>query len=92
MAMTWVFHRIIKKIEPNWFGFIDHDMYPIRPVNVEGLIPVNQSTYGLLNDAPRYWNLWAGYCFFKYTHVSGLPLNFLYDFSRGIDTGGRNWS
>jgi hypothetical protein len=91
MAMTWVFHRIIKKIQPNWFGFLDHDMYPVRPVNVESLIPVNQLTYGLLNDAPRYWNLWAGYCFFKYTHVSGLPLNFLYDFSRGIDTGGRNW-
>jgi hypothetical protein len=91
MAMTWVFHRIIKRIEPSWFGFLDHDMYPVRPVSIESLIPVNQFTYGLINDAPRYWNLWAGYCFFKCAHVSGLPLNFLYDFSRGIDTGGRNW-
>jgi hypothetical protein len=91
MAMTWVFHRIIKKIQPRCFGFLDHDMYPVSPVTISDLITDNQNIYGLLNDAPRYWNLWAGYCFFKFEYVENLPLNFLYDFSRGIDTGGRNW-
>ncbi len=91
LAMTWVFHRIIKKIQPLIFGYLDHDMYPIKPVNLSELIPSNQDFYGLLNDSPDYWNLWAGYCFFRFSAVSNKPLNFLYDFSRGVDTGGRNW-
>jgi hypothetical protein len=91
LAMTWVFHRIIKKIQPYNFGYLDHDMYPIKPVNLSELIPSNQDFYGLLNDSPDYWNLWAGYCFFRFSAVSNKPLNFLYDFSRGVDTGGRNW-
>jgi parvulin-like peptidyl-prolyl isomerase len=92
LAMTWVFHRIIKKIQPFSFGFLDHDMYPIRPVHLSELIPSEQNFYGLLNDSQNYWNLWAGYCFFKFSAISDKPLNFLYDFSRGVDTGGRNWS
>jgi len=39
----------------------------------------------------RSWSLWAGYCLFDFSKVRDLPLNFLYDFSRGLDTGGRNW-
>ncbi len=92
LAMTWVFHRIIKKIQPYRFGYLDHDMYPIKPVYLSELIPSEQNFYGVLNDAQNYWNLWAGYCFFKFSAVSNKPLNFLYDFSRGVDTGGRNWS
>jgi hypothetical protein len=90
--MTWVFHRIIKKIQPCSFGYLDHDMYPINPVYLSELIPPKQDFYGLLNDSQDYWNLWAGYCFFKFSAVSNKPLNFLYDFSRGVDTGGRNWA
>lgn len=91
MAMTWVFHRIIKKIEPSWFGYLDHDMLPVKSVQISNCIPQGQNTYGFLNDAPDYWNLWAGYCFYNYSNVSHLPLNFIYDFSRELDTGGRNW-
>lgn len=91
LAMTWIFHRIIKVIRPAYFGYLDHDMFPIKPIQIKSLIPSHQISYGLLNDAKHYWNLWAGYCFFKFESVDHLPLNFLYDFSRGIDTGGRNW-
>ncbi len=91
LAMTWVFHRIIKKIEPHIFGYLDHDMYPVKPVSLQHLNLDHQDSYGLLNDAVHYWNLWAGYCFYKFSAVHNKPLNFLYDFSRGVDTGGRNW-
>jgi hypothetical protein len=91
LAMTWVFHRIIKKLQPYIFGYLDHDMYPVKPVSLSKFNLDNQDSYGLLNDAPHYWNLWAGYCFYKFSAVKNKPLNFLYDFSRGIDTGGRNW-
>lgn len=91
LAMTWVFSRIISKIQPGWFGFLDHDMLPVGPISLGNMIG-RQSCYGLLNEGDDCWNLWAGYCFFEYPMVAHLPLNFLYDFSRGLDTGGRNWS
>ena len=91
LAMTWVFHRIIKKIQPLIFGYLDHDMYPIKPINQLDFFPKEQNFYGLINEAENYWNLWAGYCFYRFSSVSSKPLNFLYDFSRGVDTGGRNW-
>lgn len=91
LAMTWIFHRIIKAIRPAYFGYLDHDMFPVKQIRQNALIPSDQNSYGLLNDAQHYWNLWAGYCFFKFRAVENQPLNFLYDFSRGVDTGGRNW-
>ena len=33
----------------------------------------------------------AGYCFFDFEFLRYKKINFLYDFSRGLDTGGRNW-
>lgn len=91
LGMTWVFHRIVKKIQPLIFGYLDHDMYPIKPINQSDFFPREQNFYGLINESKNYWNLWAGYCFYRFSSVSSKPLNFLYDFSRGIDTGGRNW-
>lgn len=96
MAMQWVFRNIVCRIQPKRFGYIDHDLIPIRSVSIEELAG-DQSFYGLLR--PRYenrvdkraWSLWAGYCVFDYRAVSGLPLNFLYDFSIGLDTGGQNY-
>lgn len=90
LAMTWIFNRIIRRIQPTWFGFLDHDMLPVSRITLAEVIG-RQSCYGLLNDGDDCWNIWAGYCFFEYSVVTHLPLNFLYDFSRGLDTGGRNW-
>jgi hypothetical protein len=89
MAMTWVFHRIVKKIEPSWFGYLDHDMIPVEQTHFQ--ILEQQDIYGTINQGKDCWNLWAGFCFFKYVKVASLPINFLYDFSRDLDTGGRNW-
>ncbi len=91
MAMTWIYDRIICQISPNWFGYLDHDMVPVRPVHLDKIVVEAQEFYGLLRAKSGYWNLWAGYCFFNFKKVSGKPLNFLYDFSRSMDTGGRNW-
>lgn len=90
LAMTWVYEHIVRAIRPGVFGFIDHDMIPVAPVspaaNMQG-----QFCYGLKNAGFDCWNLWAGYCLFRYTELREPHLNFLYDFSRGLDTGGRNW-
>jgi len=91
MAMTWVYHHVVRAIEPRIFGFIDHDLIPVRKVSVADKL-TGQPVYGLLNVGKfGFWFLWAGYCFFDYAHTKGKSINFLYDFSRDLDTGGRNW-
>jgi len=91
MAMSWVYHNVLTQLRPRIFGFLDHDLIPVR--RVEPAQPLQeQPVYGLLNAGNlRHWSLWAGYCWFRTDAVEGRPLNFLYDFSRGLDTGGRNW-
>jgi len=91
MAMSWVYDRIIKQCKPTHFGYLDHDMFPIRNCNLTAILE-KQKLYGNINgNKPPYWNLWAGYCFYNFENCENRPMNFLYDFSRGLDTGGRNW-
>lgn len=91
MAMTWVYHQVIREIKPRIFGFIDHDLIPVRKVSIDDKL-AGQPVYGLLNQSKfGFWSPWAGYCFFDYASTAGKALNFLYDFSRDLDTGGRNW-
>jgi hypothetical protein len=94
MAMTWVFRNVVKAVRPRTFSFIDHDLIPMEKIE-RGAILEHQPFYGALNigkfDGKLGWNLWAGYCSYDFSAVHHLPLNFLNDFSRDLDTGGRNW-
>lgn len=98
-AMTWVFRNVARALKPRMFAFIDHDLIPFRTVEFGKLLN-GQPFYGPVrankSASPeeignRSWSLWAGYSLFDFSTVKELPLNFLYDFSRGLDTGGRNW-
>ncbi|MEI8291559.1 MAG: hypothetical protein WCH99_18985 [Verrucomicrobiota bacterium] len=91
MAMTWVFYNVVRAIAPQRFAFIDHDMIPIQKVSFSESLG-NQPFYGFRRSKKgQFWNLWAGYCLFDFSYVAEVPLNFLYDFSLELDTGGRNW-
>ncbi len=91
MAMTWIFHNIVRKIRPRNFTFIDHDLIPMEKIELCGIVG-DQPFYGLVRARTWGWSLWAGYCSYDFSAVHRLPLNFLNDFSRDLDTGGRNWS
>lgn len=92
MAMSWAYHNVLRPLKPARFGFLDHDLIPVRPVDVAERLGT-QPVFGMLNAGNlHHWSLWAGYCFFRFDAVRELPLNFLYDFSRDLDTGGRNWA
>jgi hypothetical protein len=91
MAMTWIFHNVVRALNPRIFSFIDHDLIPMDKTVLGGNLG-DQPFYGALKFWKYGWSLWAGYCSFDFTAVHHLPLNFLNDFSRGLDTGGRNWS
>lgn len=98
-AMTWVFHNVVRALKPRTFAFIDHDLIPFKSVDF-GKTLAGRPFYGPVRAnksaepekiGNQSWSLWAGYCLYDFSVVKDLPLNFLYDFSRGLDTGGRNW-
>ncbi|HVY06716.1 MAG TPA: hypothetical protein VHB46_12135 [Burkholderiales bacterium] len=92
MAMSWVYRNVIRAIRPRSFGFLDHDLIPVRKATVADKLE-NQPIYGLVNVGKfGFWSLWAGYSFFDFALTTGKSINFLYDFSRDLDTGGRNWN
>jgi hypothetical protein len=91
MAMSWVYRRVLRALAPEAFVFLDHDLIPLPGADPFRHLE-SQPVYGLLNEGVRgCWNLWAGYCAFRFAALEGTQGNFLYDFSRGLDTGGRNW-
>jgi hypothetical protein len=100
IAMTWIFRNVVRAIKPRMFAFIDHDLIPFKTVELAktlggrpffGPVRTHKSAEAeKIGD--RCWSLWAGYCLYDFSVVKDLPLNFLYDFSLGLDTGGRNWN
>ena len=90
MAMSWVFSNIVRPLAPRRFAFLDHDLIPLLPISLSERLG-RQPFFGYRGKSSWGWSLWAGYCLFDFAHVKTLPLNFLYDFSNGLDTGGRNW-
>jgi hypothetical protein len=63
------------------FGFIDHDIFPIKPYSLLHKIG-NQDFYGRLidrtpeNNNRKLWYLWAGFCFFQFERIKHLKMNF----------------
>jgi hypothetical protein len=99
IAMTWIFRNVVRALKPRMFAFIDHDLIPFQTVELSKTL-AGQPFFGPVKThksaeadkiGDKCWSLWAGYCMYDFSAVKNLPLNFLYDFSRGLDTGGRNW-
>lgn len=91
MAMTWIFHNVVCAIQPRLFAFLDHDLVPLHRIALAQRLG-EQPFFGGLHASAWAWSLWAGYCVYDFPSVARHPLNFLYDFSLGLDTGGRNWA
>jgi len=93
MALQWLFERLVKKSGFSKFGFLDHDLIPIK--EVKSLRISDFPVYGLKWESELKngaWSLWAGFSFFNLNKLSKTAhFNFLYDFSNGLDTGGRNY-
>ena len=93
LAMNWIYYNIAVPLAPHIFGFLDHDCFPMRPFDLTEQFSANQF-YGLKKTSPTHperWSLWAGFCFFRYDSVRGLPLDFKHRVEHQLDTGGGNW-
>ena len=93
-AVTWLYHNYIKGRNPYIFGFLDHDIFPVRPFSMEEKMQ-GMPYYGFREDRGGAWYIWMGLLFMKTGEVSGHHLNFLPckvgDERVYMDTGGSLW-
>lgn len=99
--MNWVYYNIVRHLEPETFGFIDHDCLPTEPFSfLERLgdrtaygwrrFPGSNYYFTQPADDPG-WFLWAGLCFYRYATLDGRTVDFRPTMETGMDTGGGNW-
>ncbi|WP_224669233.1 hypothetical protein [Mesorhizobium sp. BH1-1-5] len=101
VSQTWIFHNIVKHLKPDMFGFIDHDCFPVGPIDIAqrvgrkigyGMPRHARSSY-LYKEAKdeSCWYYWAGLCFYNFAAVEHAKLDFRNRLDIGMDTGGGNW-
>ena len=79
-----------------YFGFLDHDVFPIRPTTLIDKIE-EAGFYGIgqRHPATGHLYLWPGFCFFSREWLAGRPLDFSGirdgDKRNDGDTGSANW-
>lgn len=91
-AMNWVFETLVRRDQPAFFGFLDHDIFPLEHLSIAAKLE-GRGLYGVRRtETPTAggWFLWAGYSFFdgKYARQE---LDFLPSDYYKMDTGGGNW-
>lgn len=95
-AINWCYKNIIKKYKPKFFGFLDHDVFPIKETVLTEKI--TSGFYGVIRKRKEpYWYLWPGFCFFEYEKIKNFKVNF-FPYHAGkngeifLDTGGSNYN
>lgn len=91
VAANWVFYRIVRKVRPRAFAYIDHDLVALAPMDLSAGLR-GQPVYGMARSSTRSPTLylWPGFAVFDGT-LADRPLDFSPDRLLGSDTGGRNW-
>ncbi len=96
IALNWCYSNMVKKIKPKYFGFLDHDIFPI--VNTTILNKIKIGLWGAVRTRKEdYWYLWPGFCFFDFKTFKDYRFNF-FPFHGGkdgdifLDTGGSNYN
>jgi glycosyltransferase involved in cell wall biosynthesis len=67
LALDWCYKNVIVKNKIHVFGFLDHDIYPIRKSSIYKIL-MNQNVYGHLQERENYWYLWPGFLFFNFNN------------------------
>ncbi len=93
-AMNYVYYHYIKKSRSRYFGFLDHDVFPIHDFSILDQMK-KQSFWGTLRCVPTkngYCCIypWAGFCFFDKYKFDANQFDFMP--LKGIgDTGAANY-
>lgn len=90
-ALNWTWRHVIRPLKPRVFAFLDHDIFPRAPVDMDALLG-DQDFYGHVMDrGERGWAIWAGYSFYRFAALEPLTLDFNPDMDRHLVAGGRNY-
>jgi hypothetical protein len=88
LALNWTLHNILKKSKNIYYGFLDHDIFPIKETSIIRNLK-NQVFYGHRQQRERIIYLWPGFCFMNREIFNPSEINFLPSLFLGVDTGGR---
>ncbi len=90
-ALNYVYRYYLKPRRASYFGVLDHDIFPVRPVSLNDYVK-EQPFYGMLQvcenasvPGGRLLYLWPGLAFFDAAHTQGRRVDFLPRY--GGDTG-----
>jgi glycosyltransferase involved in cell wall biosynthesis len=92
-ALNWAYRNIVQKLKPVHFGFVDHDLFPIRQVSINKYLAQGDAWGISTRRRPSFrpWEfrlyLWVGLAFYRFRKFGKQAPNFLPAF--GLDTGGR---
>jgi glycosyltransferase involved in cell wall biosynthesis len=88
-AMHWVFKNVVKLRKPTYFGYLDHDIFPmtktsiINKFNKNGIYGRITPAYNLNKESisvstlQPYWSMWAGFNFFSFSLFKNLNIYIL---------------
>ncbi|MBK5961385.1 hypothetical protein CCR97_24725 [Rhodoplanes elegans] len=92
-ALVWATRNVVARFRPKYFGFIDHDIFPLAPYRIADRL-ADQPVYGVRcpsSRLPNGWMLWGGFCFYRTADVPVRRMSFVPTYRYGMDTGGENW-
>ncbi|MFA6094594.1 MAG: glycosyltransferase [Candidatus Paceibacterota bacterium] len=89
LTLNWIYHNIVQSLHLKFFGFIDHDIFPIKKTEILSKLK-NAPFYGHIQERSEKWYLWPGFCFYNNDYLQKLRINFLPE--NGMDTGGGNYT
>lgn len=91
-AVNWTYKHLICPMKPYAFGFIDHDIFPAKPVDIQSVI-CKQPVWGAQRQRGAYWYLSAIISFFRLDFVKENGFDFMPVTYHGVylDSGGGNW-
>ncbi len=96
IALNWCYRNIIKKNKPKYFGLLDHDIFPIRDVEI--VKNMKNGFWGVVRTKKeKWWYFWPGFSFFEYEKFKKYRFDFFpYHADRNglifLDTGGSNYN
>jgi len=91
-AVNWSYRHILKPRGAFGFGFIDHDIFPVVPMDFASILR-ERPFYGAKRERNGMWYLSAIISFFSRSAVEGKKFDYMPITIDGtyLDSGGGNW-
>lgn len=92
-AVNWTFRHIVSARQPYGFGFIDHDIFPVVPMDMASILH-EKPVYGARRERGNAWYLSAIISFYRLDWLKDKNFDFMPAKVDGIylDSGGSNWN